>query len=477
MEQNKYLYQDISELLDVISLILSEQKIAEIGRMVFSSYLNFDEIKNNIDLDPDSQQEQCLVAMAEAYRTHTMPDFLAIALQSFETIDFHKLWVMAKNGSLNSQLSCPSSAIITFYNSKQYKTLFFDLLNANEEIANAIDSILKDACSNPNILDSLSQYINNEQQLRDFVSCLSAATIEENFKGRYNHALPPIFHIKVAKRVCNRFLDDYSYWNSIVTNKIEQLDLLETLNYYSKKFISECSNDKMTDEEKKSKTISVYKMLTLNAFLLNWAATSENWFDYINHEIDILCDTPVNTQKFVSYLKNCNDGILIATLYNEYCSEKRKEPKFPIKLVLDYSSKPQKDNDSMHLSWYEAIPIEKVKGRKDEYLLNALIKLYNVLVSGEYIPSTTPLKIFIYRFSGFLPSYSNEQFYSIEWIGKKNQLATLISLLYSPSPKYEKCLGYFEPKISNGSSLVKNANADVAYKIKKMLYDCGFTSL
>ena len=198
MEQNKYLYQDISELLDVISLILSEQKIAEIGLMVFSSYLNFDEIKYNIDLDPDSQQEQCLVAMAEAYRTHAMPDFLAIALQSFETIDFHKLWVMAKNGSLNSQLSCPSSAIITFYNSKQYKTLFFDLLNANEEIANAIDSILKDACSNPNILDSLSQYINNEQQLRDFVSSY--------YRGKLQRKIQPCSSTNIPHQSCKKSL-------------------------------------------------------------------------------------------------------------------------------------------------------------------------------------------------------------------------------------------------------------------------------
>lgn len=479
MEQTKYLYQDISDLLDTISLILSEQKIEEIGGTFMGCIMAFDEIKNDIDLDPESQQEQCLVAIAEAFKTHRMPDFLSIALQSIDSIDFHSMWVLAKNGSLNSQLSCPSAAISTFYNSERYKTLFFDLLNADEETINEIDSILQDACTNPDKLDAISRFVVNEHQLKDFISCLSAATIEDNFKTRYNidNTIPPLYQIKVAKRVSYKFLDDYSEWDKVVKDKLEQLDYLEILNYYSKKFLSECSNNEITDEDKKTKMLSVYKLLTLNAFLLNWAATSDDWFDYIDHEINILCDSPVNTKQFIAFLKNHSDGILITTLYNEYCNNMAKKPKFPIELVLDITSKPQKDNDPSHLSWYEPIPKNKVKEGKDENLLIALIKLYNVLISKNYIPKTTPMKIFIYRFSGFLPAYSDSEFHKIEWNSQKNIIATIIGRLYKPDTPFAKCLNFFEPKIQNGSALYNSAKEEIKKTVRSMLSDCGFINV
>lgn len=88
---------------------------------------------------------------------------------------------------------------------------------------------------------------------------------------------------------------------------------------------------------------------------------------------------------------------------------------------------------------------------------------------------------FVYRFTGFLPSWSIDE--SIEWQGEaKNYLAFILNCLYRRKEgtdviiktKYTKISNYFYPQIGNGSALAESLDNNKKKKVIQMLEDCGF---
>lgn len=477
MDPNKYLYQDVNDTLDVVSLILSEGKVLEIGKEILSYIICFDKNKDKVNLTPDTQIEQCILTISEGFKYVNTPDFLTLALQAVNEIDIKKLWLITMNGSINEQL-IPPTKIKLFYNSERYKDTFFKVLEVDEGTKQIIDSVLKEACDDSSKLNALQNYLKNENQFKYFITCLAAAELEDRYKLQTTSPINIESYITwVSKKLTDKYLDDYYKWNLVTKNKIEQLYYLEVLYHFIYVNIKELSNPKLIEEEKDKIFNQMCKACVLSSFLTYWLITAEDGFDYISKRISILCNNPVNTYKFVDFLKKNDNGVLLTNLYNEYCRNNKIEPAFPIELVFDRPSKPVKDNDLNHSNWFETIPMKKVKGRTDEQLLTALIKLYNNLIYKNYLSTSTPLKVFIYRFSGFLPAFSTDPLYKLEFKSHKNILATIIGLLYGPNPPYAKCLGFFYPSISNGSALFSKANNDLKLEVKEMLYQCGFVKL
>ena len=156
----------------------------------------------------------------------------------------------------------------------------------------------------------------------------------------------------------------------------------------------------------------------------------------------------------------------------------------------DFSTSLTYDNVPNHLNWFEKIPDSKVKGKSDEAIKNAmyysLSNLYDKLVSEEYslLDQDTPKELFVYRFSGLLPSGSNSSLIFnqiMKWNGKKAILGNLIRALYekgdlNDSPKYRKIQAFFgmDEKTNLAEAKNRTHRTNSVKTTLKILEGCGF---
>ena len=116
----------------------------------------------------------------------------------------------------------------------------------------------------------------------------------------------------------------------------------------------------------------------------------------------------------------------------------------------------------------------------------SLSNLYDKLVSEEYslLDQDTPKELFVYRFSGLLPSGSNSSLIFnqiMKWNGKKAILGNLIRALYekgdlNDSPKYRKIQAFFgmDEKTNLAEAKNRTHRTNSVKTTLKILEGCGF---
>lgn len=220
----------------------------------------------------------------------------------------------------------------------------------------------------------------------------------------------------------------------------------------------------------------------LRMFLNYYSVYSDQWKKVCFEEgLEKNCHTFHDKKYFEKELKKHKYGTEFCEEYERYIKENPGvKPLFDTKLVLDPIPILIKDDDKEHEKWFESIHISKVKDKTNECLYKAVSKLYETLKDKELIVNA-PKDLFVYRFTGFLPSWSIDE--RIEWQGEaKNYLAFILNCLYRRKEgtdviiktKYTKISNYFYPQIGNGSALAESLDNNKKKKVIQMLEDCGF---
>ena len=190
-----------------------------------------------------------------------------------------------------------------------------------------------------------------------------------------------------------------------------------------------------------------------------------------------ICHTPSRKAKFIKFLQDrTGEGLYFAKEYQNYCDKNEIEPIFNTTLIKGDRPEPKPDEDKHHAKCYEKIEFRSYSySQIDERLRD----LYNALVENGFISKNTIESLFVYRFTGFLPSFKHPEEsedsarYYIEWKGKPGALAYMIDKMYrikDTIPEFTKIGKFFCPTYSNGkqqSSNYKGKDKEIIDKILK----------
>lgn len=352
------------------------------------------------------------------------------------------------------------------YNST-YKERFNQLsgLDADNIITSMQERENRDS-SSVSISDIL-QIFGNEDNFRLFLICENCARFRKIYENKSKEDSRKMLQGFLAVfRTINTAKSEYIKWKELCKDKVSQIKLRDSLmGNYSEDIPQDVRN----------------QLFLLNLFVSYYIFCDDNGIHIFDTWLKNDCKTPVSTYKIVEEIKKHEYKKDFVWAYKQYIDNlgSDQDSPIPFSLLEDCMPDLKEDTDKDHKDWFEAIPKAKLKSDlMSRY--NALRELCCRLKVEDFIQKETDESMFIYRFSGILPSVhlpKDGQRY-IQWTGKKTCLACMLNTMYRTNndiPPYKKLISFFFSKDINAASLVKNANGDVQVKMNSILKDCGFS--
>ena len=308
--------------------------------------------------------------------------------------------------------------------------------------------------------------INNKDDIKDLsLNIIFKKISQQRFEEDINiHNI-----IFVAKEFVHNEISKYKLWESSICNFVKPSDFYLAIDYLGNfELLMEnvSSNDK--------------QLVILSIFIIYYytISDSEHWKDFcFLHGLSDFCNSPQDILFLTLLLQVHEYGIEFRNEYEKYLNETNNKPLFDVKAI-----KLTPNNDNEHDDCFEKIHKTKICGGTDDALYEAVKNLYSKVVEDKYIDNNTPLTVFMYRFTGFLPYQSKN--IKIKWITNNNILAYIIQCLYTvkegeniTKPKYKKLSTYFLPEMSNGSALSDRLERRKKMEVREMLGKCGFINV
>lgn len=399
------------------------------------------------------------------------PDPLRTAIEQVEKMDIGMLVMLATNTMMKEgKPPMPEGSLYEdLAESENYLAQFLTAYTNSEEGKEAAIELLKD---NKKFDELIKQYPQKEKEIKLILSYSIAAKIEKQYKDYDKKSLEDVsslvlFH--AFKQVVNEFKGDYDLWQSCYKDMGDALSLIMILHAHYL--------------DNKEESIKV-KAMVLCCFLTYWAIYSDHRNDYLFGErLSKICSCPVNIAKLIRYLQAHEFGGMFADKYKEYCEEKGIVALFDTTQISSGWPEPKEDTEISHRDWYRKIPATKVATGTNKRLAYSLRKLYKKLIELGLVDNLTPENLFIYRFSGFLPSFElGSDLNIIGWLGTNYEYAILLDMLYrthNDLPNAKTYNKFFFPGIKKDANktYVNKCPKDVSDKMRDLLLECGFINV
>ena len=431
--------------------------------------------KSNKPIVFETNEERIFMMIEAITAIIGRPDPLRIAIEQIEKMDIGMLVMLATNAMLKEE-NTPMPEVSLYKDlaeSENYLAQFLTAFtNSEEEEGEEKEAAIELLKDNKKFEELIKQYPQKEKEIKLILTYTIAANIEKQYKDYDKKSLEDMSSLVLFhsfKQVVEEFKGDYDLWQSCYKDMGDALSLIMILHAHYL--------------DNKDESIKV-KAMVLCCFLTYWALYSVHRNDYLFGErLSKICSSPVNIAKLIKYLQAHEYGGMFADKYKEYCDNKGIIPLFDTTQISSAWPEPKEDTEISHKDWYRKIPATKVATGTKKRLDYSLRQLYKKLIEYGLIDKLTPENLFVYRFSGFLPSFEmGSDLNVIGWLGSNYEYAILLDMLYrthkdAPSPKTLN--KFFFPGIKNDANktYVNKCPKDVSDKIRDLLLECGFVNV